>query len=40
MDIEIVIFLGIKRWNPHKGVQQLYGPVQCLRFQHNTNYLV
>jgi len=32
VDMEIVIFLGIKRWNPHKGVQQSCVPVQCLRF--------
>ena len=31
-DMEIVIFLGIKRWNPHTGVQHSCGPVLCLRF--------
>jgi len=28
MDMEIVIFLGIKNWKQHKSVQQSYGAVQ------------
>jgi hypothetical protein len=40
MNMEIVTFLGIRRCNQYKSVQQSHGPVQCLRFQHNTNYLV
>ena len=29
MDMEIVIFVGIKKWNQHNSVQQCDGPVQC-----------
>jgi hypothetical protein len=39
-DMEIVPFLWIKRRNKHRSLQQSYGPVQYLRFQHITNYLV
>jgi len=40
MDMEIVTFLEIKMGNHHKSVQQSHGPVQYLRFHHNTNYLI
>ena len=26
--MEIVTFLGIKKWKQHRSVQQLHGPVQ------------
>ena len=40
MDMEIVIFWGVKRSNTHKDVQQSCLPVQCLRFQHNIYLLL
>ena len=27
--MEIVVYVGIKKWNQHKSVQQTHGPVQC-----------
>jgi len=39
MDMEIVTFRN-QEVGPVQSIQQLHGPVQYLRFQYNTNYLV
>jgi len=40
MDMEIVTFLGNKRWNQHKSVQQSHGLIHYLKFQHNVNFSI
>jgi len=39
MDMEIVTFRN-QEARPIENVRQSHGPVQYLRFQYNTNYLV
>jgi len=40
MDMEIVTFLGLKRWDQHRVYNNHMVQYSFLKLQYNTNYLV